>query len=291
MNRSSRYVAVSLAPLLALLAACQGGSDEDPQEEPEPVAAEDLDSVSLPDDDLAELVDLMTEQMGTAYTVGVDMSVDPEAEEAETVEETTVDLRLSDPTAAVMEIVESDKEAPTTTDVVVLDGAIYTNLEGEEMVEGKPWLRLTHEDVTAVEGELGPFAQIFTTILDEVEASLEQASGSQAFDLVRYGELTEESGPADSDASLTAYTGETSAEALAEAGNEDLDEMAESGLDAVSWTITVTDKGLPQEYTIGMLTPDGEEATTTVVYRDWGQDLDIQEPSEENTATLAELTA
>lgn len=293
MNRPWHHGAAYLTTL-ALLAACSSGEGSDAAGEglPDPVAADELDPVSPPND-TADLVDTMSEQMERAQTVRVEMAEAPDLpEDADPIEETTVDLRLTDPPAAVMEVVESDKETPTTTHIVVVYGVIYTNLAGEEIIEGKPWMRLADDDVAAAEEELGMFARIFTTILDEVDSALEQASGGAGFELVRHGELTEGPTPVGGDEGLTEYSGVTALRDLPEEETEAFEEYTEddSELD-VSWTLTVTDRGLPHDYTVSAPAEDGEGAVSTVTFREWGQELDVQAPDEEQVATLEEMLA
>ncbi|GAA3754575.1 hypothetical protein HDA32_004309 [Spinactinospora alkalitolerans] len=289
MNRVLRPL--SLITVLLAVAGCQGGDSEgsdEASEVPSPVPAEQMEAAELPEDP-GELADLVADRMETAQTVDVGISLEPDEEEAAPVESTTMTLRMLDPPTARMEVVESDKETPTTTEIIVIDGVVYTRLEGQAIVDGKSWMRLSREDVAEAESELGPFAEIFTVVLDETDAALTEATGDTGLDVVRLGELTEDPETvAEDGAELTRFTGETSAYDVADAGNETYRDLVDAGLEEVSWTLTVGDKGLPSEFSTEILTPDGRPATSTVSYSDWGAEVEIAAPPEEDTGTLQE---
>lgn len=288
-TRVPRSAALLATALLAT--ACQGGGEEEPAEpEPSPVAPAEMDDVELPDapDELATLVQ---DRMQEALSVEVTMTVEPEEaeEEGASIEDVTMSLLLTDPPAAQMTTVDNSGDEPETAHTVVSDGVVYMMLEGEPLVGEKDWMRLTAEEIDGAEEDLGPFAEIFRIMHKEVNASLEQAAGSSSMDVVALGEL--DGGPESDEGEngpVTRFTGTTKTRDLADKGNDDFKNAADAGLEEVSWELSVTPKGLPEEFTVQMATPDGEEAVSTVHYSAWGEELEVSTPPEDNTGTIQE---
>ncbi|WP_017594095.1 hypothetical protein [Nocardiopsis potens] len=281
-----------LVPALLLATACQGGEPEEPKEEPSPspVAAADLEKVEPPEDP-EELADLVQERMEKALSVKVAMSVVPEEEEGEaSIEDVEVSMLLTDPPAAKMTVVDNSEERPSTAHIIVTDKTMYTTLEEEALLPDKDWMRLTQEEIDSAEEEIGPFAEVFRVMLTETNKSLEQASGRAGLDVVRYGELEGDPEQAESEdgGPLTVYTGTTPTRDLADAGHADFKAAADAGLKEVSWEFSVTDRGLPEEFSVEMATPDGQEARSTVHYSEWGSDIEISAPAEDNVGTIME---
>ncbi|WP_239647355.1 hypothetical protein [Nocardiopsis baichengensis] len=280
--------AVLLATAL-LATACQSGGEEEPSEPaPSPVAPAAMDDVELPDapEDLAALVE---ERMQEALSVEVTMSVEPEEgeEEGASIEDVTMSMLLTDPPSAQMTTVDKSGEEPETAHTVVSEGVTYMMLEGEPLVGEKDWMRLTTEEIDTAEEELGPFAEIFRVMHKEVNDSLEQAAGNSSMDVVALGELDGDPAAEDGeDGPVTRYTGTTKTSDLADKGNDDFKNAVDAGLEEVEWELAVTPKGLPEEFTVQMATPDGEEAISTVHYSAWGSDLEIAPPPEDNTGSI-----
>ncbi|MDA2811060.1 hypothetical protein O4J56_10470 [Nocardiopsis sp. RSe5-2] len=288
-TRVPRSAALLATALLAT--ACQGGGDDEPAEpEPSPVAPAKMDDVELPEapDELAKVVQ---DRMQEALSVEVTMTVEPEdaEEEGASIEDVTMSLLLTDPPSAQMTTVDNSGEEPETAHTVVSDGVVYVMLEGEPLAGEKDWMRLTAEEIDATEDELGPFAEIFRIMHREVNASLEQAAGSSSMDVVALGELDGDPEPDEGEnGPVTRFTGTTETRALADKGDDDFKNAADAGLEEVSWELTVGPKGLPEEFTVQMVTPDEEEAVSTVHYTNWGEELEVSPPPEDNTGTLQE---
>ncbi|MFC4560690.1 hypothetical protein ACFO4E_02340 [Nocardiopsis mangrovi] len=293
MKRLLPHSALCLTAVL-LVTACQGdgGSGESGAEPtPTPVPAGEMDATELPEDPEA-LADLVEDRMREALTVTVGVTVEPEepASDDPPLEDTQMTLLLTDPPAARMTVVENTEERQSTTTMIVVDRVIYAQLEEEPLVEGKDWLRLSRDEVDAAEERIGPFAEIFRILLTETNAALDEASGDAALDVVRLGEpggdpATERT----DDGEVTRYEGTTATADLADAGNDDFADMAELGLEEIGWEISVTDRGLPTEYALHLLAPDGEEpVVSTVRYSDWGADAEITAPPEDTVGTIDE---
>lgn len=288
-TRVPRPAALLTTALLAT--ACQGGGKEEPTEpEPSPVAPAEMDDAELPEapDELATLVQ---DRMQEALTVEVTMTVEPEEaeEEGASIEDVTMSLLMTDPPAARMTTVDNSGDEPETAYTVVSDGVVYMMLEGEPLAGGKEWMRLTAEEIESAEDEIGPFAEIFRIMHKEVNASLEQAAGSSSMDVVALGELDgDPEADEGEDGPVTRYAGTTKTRDLADKGNGDFKSASDAGLDEVEWELSVTPKGLPEELTVQMVTPDGEEVVNTVHYSAWGAPLEVAPPPEDNTGTIQE---
>lgn len=291
MLRPLSYTSLGLAATL-LLTACQ--DDEPAQEEasPSPIPASELETTSLPESP-ADLADLVGDRMREALSVEVGITVEPEEPEEEAddapIEDVSMTMLLTDPPSAQMTVVDHDEDRPSTAHIVVEEETMYVKLEEEPILEEKDWMRISQKEIDSAEDDIGPFAEIFQVMLTETNSSLDQASGDSSLDVVELGELddgpeTEET----DDGEITRYTGTTSTHDLVDAGNEDFEQAVDAGLDEVGWEIAVTEKGLPSEYTVQLVTPGGEEAESTVHYSNWGAEVEISRPPKDNTGTLKE---
>jgi hypothetical protein len=296
MKRLPVHGAVWLSAAL-LLTACQDGAPAEPEQEaaPSPVAPADLEPVEPPGRPDA-LADLVVERMREALSVTVRVTVEPEEPESADsapLEDTEMTLLLSDPPAARMTAVDTSEERPATSNTIVVDDVMYVQLEEEPLVEGKDWMRLTHDEIDAAEDRIGPFAEIFRVIHTETAETLDAASGTSSMDVVRLGEFGPDPATEASEehGGLTRYKGTTPTADLADAGHEEYADLLELRLDEVSWELLVTGRGLPVEFTVGMVTPDGEDATSTVHYTDWGADVEIAAPPEDTVGTIEDSLA
>ncbi|WP_236700295.1 hypothetical protein [Allosalinactinospora lopnorensis] len=271
MMRPLSHSALGLTVVFAMT-ACQGNDPQEQEEAaPSPVPVAELETVSLPGSP-KELADRVTERMQEALSVEVEISVEPEGdEETGSLEDVSMTLLLTDPPAAQMTVVDHEEDRPSTAHIVVEDEVMYAKLEEEPILGDKEWMRISQEKIDQAEEESGPFAEIFQVMLKETNNFLAEASGESSLDVVRLGELDAEPETEDSDdGELTRYKGTTSTHDLADAEHEEFEQVAEQGLDEVIWEIAVTDKALPSEFTVQLLTPDGERAESTVRYSDWG---------------------
>lgn len=266
-----------------------GGNGGESEKDDKPVPAAKMDKASLPEDP-AELAPFVQDRMQEALTVKVGIELSPDTEEADPIKETTLDLKMTDSPAAKMKVVDTEAKPPSTTDIVVLDDVIYTKMpKGESLVEDKPWMRMSQPEVDKAKEDLGPFAEIFTVILDQTISGIDEATGDSSLKLVQYGtlegkpETVEEGGE-----TLTTYKGSTKAQKLSDLGDETYSDLSDEGLESVEWSMTVTDKGLPTELSASVLSPKGDKATSTVHYSDWGKKLDIAAPPKGEVGTLQE---
>lgn len=275
--------AVALALALAGTAACSGDEKggatprrSQSQATPQGTPAARLADVTLPDQP-GPLVDLITRQVRAAGTVRAE-NASTTAEGAKKAEEKiSAQLRTGTRTpSAQMTIVSQDPADQGTTEAVVLDGTIYTRVDGEEQAPGKPWVRLSRKD--AANPELAPFAKMLTGLLDEIDGALAQMSTDTGLALVRNGAF--KGAPADESfegARVRRYTGTTETAKLA-GSDRAFDALSKVGMKEVAWVLWVDGKGLPRKFQADYATPQGMKGTHTVTYRRWGEPLIIQAP-------------
>ncbi|MBC6456729.1 hypothetical protein [Actinomadura sp. HBU206391] len=278
-----RFAAIGITGVLIVMgsAACSGDDKPKEKQTAAPVAA--LSPVTLPDQPAA-LVDVISRQVKAARTLHAEIVVSATAGDRQQQEKVTAQVRTDTPSpSAQMTIIESDKAEPTTTEAVVTDGVIYTRVEGEEQAPGKPWIRLSRQDLSSP--ELGPFAKVFTTIYNQTEQSLREVSADTGLALVRNGAFTgtPTTEPLDG-AQVRRYTGRTKTATMAT--DPTFDQMAKNGLAELSWRLWVDDKGLPRKYEVTMLTPQSTKVLHTASYTQWGGPVLIKAPPAAQVATL-----
>lgn len=292
MKRFLPHSALWLAVVLGV-AACQGeGSDPGPEKDtsPDRTPQSDMDTVDLPDSDLGKLADLAEKRMNEAMSVRVTVNVKPDVPEAEPLESTEMDLLLTDPVAAEMTVEDTVDGEATTSNVVVKDKVMYTQIEGEDIADGKSWMLISQQDIAENEEQLGPMAELFNVLLKETNEALAQASGNSSLDVVRMGELDGSPETEDGEGStVTRYTGTSSTQDLSDAGHEEFTDLVDQGLEEVSWELAVSEKGLPQEFSVELRSPEVDgPVTSTVDFSGWGSELMVEAPAEEETATLSD---
>lgn len=274
-------VAVALVMGLAGTAACtgkdEGGSPpKAARTAPQPVPAARLAAVDLPVDPAA-LVDVITRQAGKAGTVRAEHTATSAEGGKKVVQKIHAQLRTGvRPPSAQMTIVDEDPSDPGTTEAVLLDGIIYTRVDGEEQAPGKPWARLSRQD--AKNPELKPFAALLTGLIDEVEQALSQMTADTGLALVRNG--TFKGAPAQEalgGVQVRRYSGSTPAAKVA-ASDPAYKALAKVGLKAVTWTLWVDGKGLPQKFQVQYDTSQALRGAQTVTYSRWGEPVLIQAP-------------
>ncbi|GAA2084968.1 hypothetical protein [Actinomadura alba] len=278
-----RLTAIGTIGAFIILGSVACSDDEGPRREPA-VPAAALKQVTLPDQPVA-LVDVISRQVKSARTLHAHVVISAATSQKEQ-EKVTAQVRTDAPSpTAQMTIIESDKAKPTTTEAVVTDGVIYTRVDGVEQAPGKPWIRLSRQDLS--NPQLGPFARVFSTIYNETEKSLREVSADTGLALVRNGTLTR---PVGTDAvngvQVQHYTGTTKTAAMA-AADPSFDQMAKAGLPEVSWQLWVDDKGLPRKFEATLLSPAGVKATHTASYERWGEPVLIKTPPATQVATLS----
>jgi hypothetical protein len=193
-------------------------------------------------------------------------------------EEASGDLRTdtSSPTAQ-LKIAQSG-----ATYAVVINGVIYARAEGTEFEPGKPWCRLSRQEIEAA--QLGPMAKILTTIIDGVDQSLREVSTDTGLLLVKNGKFTKKAATEQmKGVAVHRYEGTTATNAMP---GQEFQKMNSSGLKDVPWILWVDDKGLPQKYTVSILDKQDAKVAVGVTYSKWGVPVNIQPPPVNQVATL-----
>jgi hypothetical protein len=169
-----------------------------------------------------------------------------------------------------------------TTHAVVMNGVIYARAEGTEFEPGKPWCRLSRQEIEAA--QLGPMARILTTIVDGVEKSMGEISTDTGLSLARNGKLTKDPVKEQlNGVTVHRYEGTTATSAMP---GQEFQKMNSGGLKQIPWTLWVDDKGLPHKYTVALLNKQSAKVTSTVTYSKWGAPVSIQLPPANQVATL-----
>jgi hypothetical protein len=279
-----RFAAIGVTGVFIIMgsAACSGA--EGPKGKQSAAPASVLKPVTLPDQPAA-LVDVISRQVKAARTLHARLIVSATTGREQEQEKVTAQVRTDTPSpSAQMTIIESDKAEPTTTEAVVTDGVIYTRVEGVEQAPGKPWIRLSRQDLS--NPQLGPFAKVFATIYNETEKSLREVSADTGLALVRNGALTGTPGAETLDGTqVRRYTGTTKTATMT-ASDPTFGQMAKNGLAELSWRLWVDDKGLPRKFEVTLLTPTGTRTLHTATYTRWGDPVLIKAPPAAQTATL-----
>lgn len=278
---------LSLSAVIATLGGCSGEAASGPPAggATTPVTLA-LRAVTLPAEP-GPLVDVIARQVRAARTVHV-QQVSTGSENGRRVrEKVSAQLRTDvQPPSAQLVIVDGGPEA-STTEAVLDKGVIYTRADGEQMEPGKPWVRLSRQDLAA-NPELGPFIKIFTSIIDEVDKALREVSSDTGLALVRNGSFTAPPAPENlAGTQARRYAGKTPTAAMA-AADKTFAAMEKGGLKEIGWTLWVDGRGLPLRFTAAFRTPGGTEVLNTVDYRQWGQPVLIQIPPAAQVATLAD---
>ncbi|WP_157420518.1 hypothetical protein [Actinomadura kijaniata] len=243
---------------------------------PDPTPAVRLATVNLPSEP-GPLVDVVARQVRAAGTVRVELTTTGEQKSGGTEERTVAQLRTNaSPPEAQLTIVDKDPEEPGTTEAVVTGGIIYTRVDGQEQRPGKPWVRLSRQD--ASNPELGPFAKLLTTMVDEVEKTLGELSSDTGLNVVRKGTFKgEPTSETVEGAATRRYQGTTKTADL-KGGGKGVEAMTRLGLKEIAWTLWLDDKGLPRRFEAGLATPQGMKVRQSVTYRQWGDQVSITTP-------------
>jgi hypothetical protein len=277
--------------LVAALAGCQGGDSGKSSAEPKQSAhgvAQQLKDVELPDD-AAALAALMRRQVQAAQSVRVSASTTSQGSSGKTGSlELTGALHKPPgrPAAATMKTVQTGGQDPGTTETVVSNGTVYLKVEGQEQAPGKPWLRISRQDLANT--DLGPTKQGFEEAYNESLQAVQEASAENDVAALAHGKVAQRPVPETLDGvPVQRYVGTTATETLAAETNDDqLRQLAGSGVRSVPWTVWVDKKGLPRRFTMTMTIPDAGTITTKVTYSGWGEPLTITPPPAGQVAGL-----
>ncbi|MFC7732196.1 LppX_LprAFG lipoprotein [Actinomadura keratinilytica] len=281
--------ALAVGAVVGMAAACS--DDEKPKGDgaskasqaalPAPVPAASLRQVTLPDQP-GPLIDTIARQVRTAGTVRADVvSSGTENGGARQQEKISAQVRIgAEPPQAQMTIVDQD----STTEAVVAGGTVYTRVDGEEQAPGKPWVRLSRQDLR--NPELAPFSKILTGILDSVDTGLAQISVDSGLQLVRAGRFDKAAATETVDGVPTRrYSGRTPTAELAKTDTA-FKAVAQLGGDEVPWTLWVDDKGLPRRFRVDVTTDRGLGSTQDIRYRQWGEPVSVQAPPADKVHTI-----
>ncbi|GAA1561839.1 hypothetical protein GCM10009678_50910 [Actinomadura kijaniata] len=243
---------------------------------PAPTPAARLGAVSLPAQP-GPLVDLVARQVKAAGTVRAQLTTNGGQGSDGVQEQTVVQLRTNaSPPEAQLMIVDKDPDEPSTTEAVVSGGVIYTRVDGQEQRPGKPWVRLSRQD--ASNPELGPFAKLLTSLVDQVERTLGELSADTGLTVVRHGTFKGEPTSETVDGTPTRRYQGTTKTADLKGGDKGVEALTGLGLKEIGWTLWVDDKGLPRKFEAGLATPQGMNVRQSVTYRQWGDPVSITVP-------------
>jgi hypothetical protein len=156
-------------------------------------------------------------------------------------------------------------------------------VDGEEQEPGKPWARLSREDLKRP--ELGPFAGVLGGLMDQVDQAMREIATDTGLALVRHGTLKTAPAAENVQGTMTRkYAGITKTSAMA--SDPAYKAMAGAGLKEIPWTLWIDDKALPRQFTVALSAPKGTEVSTTVTYRDWGGPVLIQTPPADKVSRI-----
>jgi hypothetical protein len=282
-------VVMALGLTLAGTAACSG--DENKARSgtggtgaPAPVPAAKLTSVTLPDQP-GPLVDVVTRQVRRAGTVRAEYVSNSAGGSRAVKEKISAQLRTGvRPPSAQLTIVSDDPADAATTEAVIVNGVIYTRVDGQEQAPGKPWARLSRQD--ARNPEIAPFHKMLSDLISEVEKSLAELSTDAGLMLVRNG--TFKGAPAAETLQgvrVRRYSGATEPSNLSGA-DPAVRALSELGLKQVAWVLWVDEKGLPRKFQVNYTTPQQMRAAQTVTYSRWGEPVLIQAPPANKVHTI-----
>ncbi|WP_460302187.1 LppX_LprAFG lipoprotein [Actinocorallia aurea] len=175
------------------------------------------------------------------------------------------------PTAAVS--LEMNAGAEGSISMVVVDGVMYMNMGGEEIVPGKTWMKVDLADAAAAAGADDALAPVNQTNPNTL-ATLFAAST----DVVRVGEESVEG------VQTVRYKGTIDATALA--ADPATKEAATSfGADGVvSFEIWIDGDDLMRK-AVASITADGVPAELTMLFRDFGEPVKVTAPPADQVAS------
>lgn len=246
-------------------------------------AARSLGPVTLPRQP-GPMVDTITRQVRAAGTVHADVVV-AAADGGAQISQLSADVRTdAEPPAARLTVVDQSTPTPTTTHALVTGGSVYTRVDGQEQEPGKPWARLSRDDLKG--RDLGAAGRLIKLILDQTDAALREVTTDTGLALVRNGAFR--GGPATETLAgrpVQRYQGATPTAAMA-ATDPSYKAMATAGLKELPWTLWVDDRGLPARFLVTLTTRTGQRAQHTATYTSWGKPITIQLPPAGQVSTI-----
>ncbi|WP_433327516.1 hypothetical protein [Spirillospora sp. CA-294931] len=268
----------SLVVLASLVVGC---SDSKPTEKKAPVAKTSVPApeqpvtiapIKLPEEP-AELVATIGRQVKVARSLHAQVVI---AGGDSGKQEATADVRTDTPTPTGR-ITMTDPEG--TTHAVLKDGFVYARDEGQEIEVGKPWMRISHQEIKNADLDEG--GKFLSTILSSVERYMGEISTDTGLALVKAGKATAKPVKEQfSGVQVTRYDGSTETSAMRE---EEYQKMSSSGIKALAWQLWVDERGLPRRYSV---TVGSTKASTTATYSNWGIPVTVQAPPASQVALL-----
>ncbi len=257
-----------LVPALLLGGCSSEGATEPgtptsaPASSPAGEPAVQLPSVELPDS-AGPLVDTISGRVKEAGSVHAEITA-----QGEGAEKGSGDLRTDTASPALRLTISGSPP----TEAVVLDGVVYARTEGEEIEPGKPWAKLSRDEIPAEPAEV---KQMLTALLDGVESALREISVDTGLDIVRKGRLKGDPSEENLDGTqVRRYEGETDASKLTE--------QKFKGSGAVGWTLWVGMDGLPRRFYAVL-----KDSDFTVDYSRWGVPVTIEAPPANQVSTIS----
>ncbi|WP_433327542.1 hypothetical protein [Spirillospora sp. CA-294931] len=282
-----RLAAAGAVCLLAVVSAgCSGEDDKPPaaarsvQHSQPPTPAASLAPVTLPEKP-GPLVELIARQVRATGTVYAELVATGGHRDQKVDEKTTAQVRTSvSPPEARLTIVDRGSVDPGSVEAVVMKGAVYTRVDGQEQAPGKPWVRISRQD--AANPEIGAFAKMLTGLIDGVEKSLGEIAADTGLALVKHGSFQ---GAPVAEGEVRRYSGTTPVKALGN-GDPALQALAKLGPKDIAWTLWVDAKGLPRRFQTDLSTSQGMKTRQVVTYSRWGEPVDIQAPPRDKVHTI-----
>lgn len=179
-------------------------------------------------------------------------------------------------------------EPSGTSQGILMNGTMYLRSGNEPVVPGKPWLKLTRQDLS--NPKLGPFGRLFKLVFDGMESSVKDATGDTGLAVVRAGTLSRP--PVQENlggVQVSRYDGTTDTEKI-RAVDRDFAALADAGVKSLPWRMWIDQNGLPRQFTMNV---DSEKAqvSSSAVYSEWGKDQAITSPPGGQVATINDIGA
>jgi hypothetical protein len=169
---------------------------------------------------------------------------------------------------------------------IVIDDAVYSEVDGQQDDPAKPWTRLARKDLKGLsDPALGPAAKLLTTILDQINTALGEVTADTGLKLVRNGTFD---GPPTTDTldgkQVKRYQGTTATSAMA-ADDPAYQQMSGNGLKQLAWTLWTNEYGLPVKFVV-TLSAQNQKALHTATYTDWAKPVTIAAPPKDKVTTI-----
>lgn len=168
--------------------------------------------------------------------------------------------------------------------IVMLDGIVYLK-SADEMVPGKPWVRVDPEqELEGMGALLRIFARQMVQSSDPARSLEEHQSAAEI--------TTAEAEDVDSTQTMR-YDIEVDLKALLDTV-EGMDRLLiqtsiDLGIDTVAYSMWLDGRDLPLRITTESASPQGNMVESTLTYSDWGESVEIGEPPAAETADASEI--